>query len=368
MKTRYKPHAFFVLISTLCCLTCSREQITVSKYFELAYNGHNIEDLSSLLTDEIVFELENRIILEHEEAVQEFMELLYELNSHIRLSNFRIDNGILHCNLAESNDWLIKSGLGKAQYSARLELENGLIKYIQLRPTPETEKEFSRALDQLTKWTSTHKSGEIHRILSNGDIIRSSVHTKAFHSIMDEWIDSTKVDEYVNKSEIEILMNVLDVKPGMIIGEAGAGEGYHAVNFSKRVGTTGKIYANEISRGLLRKIEARCKNEGITNVITVLGGQTDARFPRNDLDMVFMRHVLHCMRRPIPWLNNVKRYMKPDATLVIIDGDPDILGYGWKYENTREEVIEMAAEAGFELRRLETIFLPKDYIYIFRMK
>jgi hypothetical protein len=74
------------------------------------------------------------------------------------------------------------------------------------------------------------------------------------------------------------------------------------------------------------------------------------------------------MRKPAPWLKNVKKYMKPNASLVIIDGDPDILGFGWKYENKREEVIQMAEEAGFKLDRLETFLLPTDYIYVFHLK
>jgi len=42
----------------------------------------------------------------------------------------------------------------------------------------------------------------------------------------------------------EKVMEAIGVKPGMVIGEAGAGEGYFTFKLSRRVGETGKVYAN----------------------------------------------------------------------------------------------------------------------------
>lgn len=168
-------------------------------------------------------------------------------------------------------------------------------------------------------------------------------------------------------SAIERAMDVMDVREGMIVGEAGAGDGFWAVKMSRRVGERGEVYANEISRGALRRIQERCHREGITNVTPVFGSVADARFPRNDLDRVYMRHVLHCMRTPERWLTNIRRYLKEDGLLVIIEADPDVVGYGWDYLIKKDAVLKMAHEAGLELVRIEEILLPDDYIYIFRV-
>jgi hypothetical protein len=103
-------------------------------------------------------------------------------------------------------------------------------------------------------------------------------------------------------------------------------------------------------------------------VIPVLGKVTDPEISDKRCDLIFLRHTLHCMSRPVEWLKNVKKYMRPDSRLVVIDGDPDILGYGWEYENTKEEVLQMADEAGFLTERIETFLLPEDYLYVFRVK
>jgi len=158
------------------------------------------------------------------------------------------------------------------------------------------------------------------------------------------------------------------IREGMLIGEAGAGEGYYSFLFSEMVGGQGHIYVNEIDRKLLRSIDKRCWSENINNMSIVMGKTSDPCFPIDTLDMVFMRHVLHCMKKPASWLGNVGKYMRPGALLVIIDGDPDIVGYSQDYLIKKEKVLRMAENSGFILNKLETILLPEDYIYIFKKK
>ena len=159
---------------------------------------------------------------------------------------------------------------------------------------------------------------------------------------------------------------IIGIKEGMIIGEAGAGNGYYSFLFSGMVGSQGHIYVNEIDRKLLRKIDERCRNENIRNMTMVMGKTSDPCFPVDTLDLVFMRHVLHCMKKPSKWLGNLGKYMRKGALLVIIDGDPDMVGYGQDYLLKKEEVLQMTENAGFRLLRLEPSLLPEDYIYIFK--
>ncbi len=160
----------------------------------------------------------------------------------------------------------------------------------------------------------------------------------------------------------------MGIKEGMHIGEAGAGDGYYSFLFSEMVGSQGHVYVNELDRKLLSNINNRCRSENIDNMTVVLGKISDPCFPIDTLDMVFMRHVLHCMKKPAKWLGNLRKYMKTGALLVIIDGDPDIVGYGHDYLIKKKEVLKMAENSGFSLKKLETILLPEDYIYIFTKK
>jgi predicted methyltransferase len=164
----------------------------------------------------------------------------------------------------------------------------------------------------------------------------------------------------------EAIMDTIGVKEGMVIGEAGAGEGYFTFWLSKRVGEIGKIYANDIKERVLKKIKKRCEREGITNIKTIVGKQNDPLFPKGELDMVVMMLAFHEFENHVKWLENVKSSMKSNATLVIIERDPEKTGSGYGHFMKKDEILETMKKANFELVRLET-FLKNDNIFIFRL-
>ncbi|UCE04793.1 MAG: methyltransferase domain-containing protein [bacterium] len=164
----------------------------------------------------------------------------------------------------------------------------------------------------------------------------------------------------------EAIMDTIGVKQGMVIGEAGSGEGYFTFWLSQRVGETGKIYANDIKESVLKKIKKRCEREGITNITTILGKQNDPLFPRGELDMVVMMLAFHEFKNPVKWLENAKASLKFEAPLVIIERDPEKTGSGRGHFMKKDEILETVKKANFELVCIET-FLAKDNIFIFRL-
>jgi ubiquinone/menaquinone biosynthesis C-methylase UbiE len=163
------------------------------------------------------------------------------------------------------------------------------------------------------------------------------------------------------------IMDAIGVKPGMIIGEPGAGRGYMTFYLAGRVGENGKIYANDISRSALDEIESRAKREGIENIETVMGKIEDPAFPARDLDMVIMVYVLHMLDKPLEFMENVKKYMRHDTPLVIIERDTRTERAHPPSFMTNREILATLQETDYVLERTET-FLPKDTIYIFKLK
>jgi ubiquinone/menaquinone biosynthesis C-methylase UbiE len=164
----------------------------------------------------------------------------------------------------------------------------------------------------------------------------------------------------------EKVMDLVGVRPGMIIGEVGAGHGYFTFKLSQRVGESGKIYANDISRSALRYLRDRCDREGITNIETISGEVMDPLLPKA-LDMIFIVNAFHDLAKPVKLLNNLSQSLKPDAPVVILDRDPEKVNYSTDHFLSREEVLDKIQESVFELDRLET-FLPQHNIYIMRQK
>jgi ubiquinone/menaquinone biosynthesis C-methylase UbiE len=163
------------------------------------------------------------------------------------------------------------------------------------------------------------------------------------------------------------IMDSIGVKPGMIIGEPGAGRGYMTFYLAERVGREGKVYANDISRSALDEIESRAKREGVKNIEIVMGEIDDPVFPQKDLDMVIMVYVLHMLDKPMEFMENVKKYMTPDTPLVIIERNTHEERAHPPSFMTNREILETLQKTDYVLERTET-FLPRDTIYIFKLK
>jgi len=158
------------------------------------------------------------------------------------------------------------------------------------------------------------------------------------------------------------VMDIVGVKPGMIIGEVGAGTGYFTFKLSRRVGKLGHVYANDISKSSLKSLKNRCDREGITNIDTIVGEVDDPLLPEG-LDMVFIVNAFHDLANPVALLNNLADSLKPTALVVIIDRDPAKLDYSTSHFLNKEEVLQKIEESVFMLDRIEA-FLSQHNIYI----
>jgi ubiquinone/menaquinone biosynthesis C-methylase UbiE len=165
----------------------------------------------------------------------------------------------------------------------------------------------------------------------------------------------------------EKIMDSLGIRRGMIVGEAGAGDGYFTFHLAKRVGDEGKVIANDIDKRALQRLFDRCTREHVQNIDTLLGKIDDPLFPSGALDCVVMMMAFHDFEKPVEWMKNVAPALKPGAFLAIIDQDPDKTkrdrGHFW----TKEKVLATMEKTEFELVRLFT-FLERDNIYMYRLK
>jgi precorrin-6B methylase 2 len=178
----------------------------------------------------------------------------------------------------------------------------------------------------------------------------------------------------------EKVMTLAGIRPGMIIGEIGVGYGRYTVHLAGRVGPTGKIYANDIEPKALAHVAERCRLNRIDNIETVLGQTADPRFPNTGLDMIFMVWTYHMLEEPVEMLRSLAGYLKPGATVVMVEPIPaetedeiktETARLGRRPENIRsvskESLERDAALAGFELVKSDSS-LSMDNIFILRVK
>ena len=156
----------------------------------------------------------------------------------------------------------------------------------------------------------------------------------------------------------EKILDAIGARPGMVIGEVGAGSGRMTLWLAQRVGKKGSIYANDINRKSLQKLKARCRREGFNNVRTIAGEISDPRLPVNTFDMVFLINVYHHLDSPVPLIKKILPSLKLRGYLAIVECDPDKVNWG-KEEGCNSKT-DMIRELGVKI----ITFLNEDNIYI----
>lgn len=178
-------------------------------------------------------------------------------------------------------------------------------------------------------------------------------------------------DREKNQKPRELIAEI-GIRKGDVVADVGTGVGFMLPYFVEAVGPTGFIYAEDIQQDFLTKARERIDQAGWENVKTVLGGQTDPKLPAGKLDLAFILDAYHHFEFPVDTLKNLRRSLKPDGRLVVVDFyrsrphptmSPERLKDHIRLD--RDGFAKEIESAGF---RLERTFdhLPHQYVLILR--
>ena len=166
--------------------------------------------------------------------------------------------------------------------------------------------------------------------------------------------------------QIDRVMDILKIAEGKNVADIGAGSGWFTTRAAKRVGEKGKVYAVEINQEYIDYINNRAKKENFLNVQTVLGTEDNPKLADNSVDAVLILKTYHEIAQPVKVLQNIKKSLRKDALLGVIDKN----GKGDDHGIDKEKVIEEAKRAGFVLKE-EFDFTKADgmdYFLVFKVQ
>jgi SAM-dependent methyltransferase len=166
--------------------------------------------------------------------------------------------------------------------------------------------------------------------------------------------------------QIERVMDLLKIEEGAVVADIGAGGGWFTVIASKRVGNSGVVYAEDISRDSVEYVTKRAKKEGLENIRAVLGTPDDPKLPVNTIDSVLILNTYHEIAEPVAFLKKLYPALKKGALVGIIERQ----GTGDDHGVDSEIVKTEAGRAGYEYREIYD-FVKKgrmDYFLVFSKK
>ena len=157
----------------------------------------------------------------------------------------------------------------------------------------------------------------------------------------DEW---QKVDD---------IFTAMLVKPGAVVADVGAGDGYFTKRLSAAVGPQGRVFAVDVGAGALRRLRDRVQDERLTNVEVIEGAADDPRLPASGLDAILIVNAYHEMTQYPAMLAKMKAALKPTGRLVIVEPISEGRRSASRDEQTRNHEIAIdfvkqdARDAGF---------------------
>jgi ubiquinone/menaquinone biosynthesis C-methylase UbiE len=178
------------------------------------------------------------------------------------------------------------------------------------------------------------------------------------------WLDRPEREA---EEKPDLALDLLELRAGMVVADVGAGTGYMSLRMARRVGPTGKVYANDLQPEMLRKLRAKSQGEKLSNVETVQGTEADPKLPPNTLDLVLLVDVYHEFSAPQAMLDKIRESLKPDGRLVLLEYRKEDPKVPIRPEH-KMSVAEVKTEVEAEGYKLDQVIekLPRQHIIIFR--
>ncbi|HSF10802.1 MAG TPA: class I SAM-dependent methyltransferase [Nitrospirales bacterium] len=189
---------------------------------------------------------------------------------------------------------------------------------------------------------------------------------------INRYIHALERPERDQHQQPEKVIEALNLTPGMMVIDIGAGSGYFTRRFAQSVGDKGRVIAIDVEQKMLNYNKQQLEKLGLANrVHFVLAESEGPTFSGNNADMVFLCDVYHHLEDQIDYLANTKPALKPNGRVVIIDYYNDArsgtLGFSKRHLVPKEQVIKDMEQAGFTLAKEHT-FLPRQYFLEFVSK
>src|SRR3954447_6425912 len=166
-------------------------------------------------------------------------------------------------------------------------------------------------------------------LLTAGSLAAALLHAQATHPVSGRriasvmgaggaaWLDRP---EREREEEPAKAIAALKVGPGQTVADIGAGSGYYTVRLADAVGPTGRVFATDIQPEMLALLRKRLAGRnGGSNVELVQGTPTESTLPDGAIDLALMVDVYHELAQPQVFLRSLKRALKADGRLVLIE-------------------------------------------------
>ena len=198
---------------------------------------------------------------------------------------------------------------------------------------------------------------------------KDHAHTPASQGSFDNiemWekvFEDPKRDEW---QQPERVIREMNLRPGDVVADIGAGTGYFTRRFSVAVGPEGKSLGLDIEPSMIQYMKDDAQKLNLPNYLAGIIKTDDPGLDEQSVDVVFLCNTFHHIQNRVDYFKRVMRSIRPGGRLVIVDFYKRELPYGPPpgHKLSKHTVIEELQQAGYRLKQ-EWDFLPYQYFLEF---
>lgn len=171
---------------------------------------------------------------------------------------------------------------------------------------------------------------------------------------------------YPYRSKSEYVLKELDLKPGDVVADIGAGDGWWAEKMAKAVGDRGVIHAGEVVQEKVDKMKKKFAD--LPQVKPYLCPEDGTGLKKNSCDLAFLSKTYHHLDKEgqVDYLRHLRSVVKPTGRLVVIEHYRKLAtGRAKDHSWSPGLLAQQAEEAGWILVRSELISGTYHFIAIF---
>ena len=178
-----------------------------------------------------------------------------------------------------------------------------------------------------------------------------------------EMLEGSERDQWQKPEEV---IKNLDLKPGDVIGDIGAGTGYFTRRFALAVGPQGKALGLEIEAAMVEHMRQEARRLNLTNYEPRLVKPDGPGLGPQSVDVIFLSNTYHHISNRVEYFRKLSKSLKPNGRIVIVDfyRKPQPVGPPLEQKVSEETIIEELRQAGYRLTR-SLDFLPYQYFLEF---
>jgi precorrin-6B methylase 2 len=165
----------------------------------------------------------------------------------------------------------------------------------------------------------------------------------------------------------DLLLAALDLQPGEVAADIGAGTGYFSLPMARAVGDAGRVLAVDIQPEMLAIIERRMLAEDLFNIEMILATETDPRLPPGEVDLVLLVDAYHEFSHPLEVMIAVAKSLSARGRVVLVEyrGEDPAVPIKPLHKMTVAQAQREMAAVGLALDVVRDD-LPRQHIMIFR--